>query len=268
MPRLAVLAAVALGLVAVAGSGAPGADDARASTLTELVVVLDSPPLARAPGSEERIASEQRAFRNALAREIPEARVRWRYRLVANGFAVVLPESDAPRLRAVPGVRDVFASVRYEQQLDGTPQAMGAPGLWGAGLDTAGQGVKIGILDTGVDHAHPFFDPASYAMPAGFPKGQTRFTNAKVIVARAFAPPGAQYPNADVAVDGENSSARDARRRHRGRQPAHAGRGTNALRHRATCLHRELQVPRRHRLGVEPERERARDRGRHRGRRP
>ena len=33
--------------------------------------------------------------------------------------------------------------------------------------------MKIGIIDAGVDQAHPFFDPAGYAMPAGFPKGQT-----------------------------------------------------------------------------------------------
>jgi hypothetical protein len=66
--------------------------------------------------------------------------------------------------------------------------------------------VKIGIVDSGVDPRHPFFDPAGYTMPAGFPKGQTRFTTAKVVVARAFPPPGARARGVRLAFDGESSS--------------------------------------------------------------
>ena len=124
---------------------------------------------------------------------------------MANGFAIALPSEQLPRLRDLPGVRDVFDSARYTPQLDRSPQQIGAPGLWGQSLDTAGQGVKIGVIDTGVDHDHPFFDPAGYSMPAGFPKGQTRFTNAKVIVARAFPPPRARNRNAGLAFAGDSS---------------------------------------------------------------
>jgi subtilisin family serine protease len=207
MTRLAALVALALGVLALGTERSSLVEEeARGSSSVEVVVALRSPPLARAPGSSERIAAEQRAFRGELARILPDARIRWRYRLVANGFAVVLPAAQVSRLRGVRGVRDVYDSARYEPQLDSTPQAIGAPGLWGAGLETAGQGVKIGIIDTGVDHTHAFFNPSGYTMPAGFPRGQLRFTNAKVIVARAFAPPGVKYPRAGVAVDGENST--------------------------------------------------------------
>jgi subtilisin family serine protease len=174
---------------------------------SEVVVALSSPPLAHTSGpeAESRLATEQRAFRQELARRVPEARVRWRYRLVANGFAVVVPSGQVSRLRDLPGVRDVFGSARYIPQLDRSPQQIGAPGLWGQTLDTAGQGVKIGVIDTGIDQTHPFFDPTGYTMPAGFPKGQARFTTAKVIVARSFPPRGARNPNAPLAVDGDNS---------------------------------------------------------------
>ena len=37
---------------------------------------------------------------------------------------------------------------------------------------TRGPGMKIGIIDDGVDQRHRFFDPSGYAMPEGFPKGQ------------------------------------------------------------------------------------------------
>ena len=32
--------------------------------------------------------------------------------------------------------------------------------------------MKIGIIDDGVDAAHPYFDPDGFQYPAGFPKGQ------------------------------------------------------------------------------------------------
>ncbi len=194
MTRLLALTGLALAVLALGAGRATVVEEARGAPRVQVVVALDSPPLAYAPGRAARIAAEQRAFRDELARSLPGADVRWRYRLVANGFAVDLPGNQVARLRSLPGVRDVYDSARYEPQLDTTPQAIGATALWGAALETAGQGVKIGIIDTGVDHEHPFFDPTGYTMPAGFPKGQVRFTNAKVIVARAFAAAASEVP--------------------------------------------------------------------------
>ena len=205
MTRLAALLALALGVLLLGAEPRSLVGEAAAAPRVQVVVALESAALAHAPGGAARIGAEQRAFREELARRLPEARVRWSYRLVANGFAVVLPAAQVGRLARLPGVRDVFSSATYRPQLDDSPQQIGATGLWGAGLDTAGQGVKIGIIDAGVDQSHPLFEPTGYTMPAGFPKGQTRFTTAKVIVARAFAPPGARHANANVAVDGENS---------------------------------------------------------------
>ena len=173
---------------------------------TEVVVLLESPPLARAPGGQAAIAREQRVFRQELAARLPAAEIGWRYRLVANGFSLSLPSSELPRLRTVSGVRDVLPAGSYAPQLSATPQQIGAPALWGQGLDTAGQGVKIGIIDSGIDAGHPFFDPTGYAMPAGFPKGQERFTTAKVIVARVFAPKSASAASARVAFSDDDSS--------------------------------------------------------------
>jgi subtilisin family serine protease len=173
---------------------------------TEVVALLASPPLARAPAAAATVASEQRSFRRQLAADVPEAQIGWRYRLVANGFSLTLPESELPRLRAIPGVRDVLSAGSYAPQAESSPQQIGAPALWGPTLDTAGQGVKIGIIDSGVDPSHPFFDPTGYTMPPGFPKGQLRFTTAKVIVARVFAPKSAEAPSARLAFSEDDSS--------------------------------------------------------------
>ncbi len=59
------------------------------------------------------------------------------------------------------------------------------------GVDRAGLGIKIGIIDTGIDNHHPGFQDASLPFPAGFPKVNTSsdasFTNNKIIVARSYA---------------------------------------------------------------------------------
>ena len=170
-------------------------------------MLLAAPPLAEAagPGAARRIASEQRRFVRALATAIPDASVRWRYRLVANGLAVVVPLAAVTRLSSLPSVREVVAGVTYESTLDPSPPRSEAQQLRAPGLANAGEGMKIGIIDDGVDQSHPYFAPAGYAMPPGYPRGQTAYTTAKVIVARAFPPPGATWRNAAKAFDEDNS---------------------------------------------------------------
>ena len=77
--------------------------------------------------------------------------------------------------------------------------------MWGSTLATAGQGVKIGIIDDGLDQSHVFFSPAGYVYPAGFPKGNTQFTTPKVIVAKAFAPLKPTWKYAATPFDPDNS---------------------------------------------------------------
>ena len=212
MIRLTALAAAALAMLVVAAIDRP-LDSAtvcckrvaQGAGTSEVVVLLESPPLAEAPGSGTALNAEQRAFRRALTARLPAAEIGWRYRLVANGFSVSVPSSQMTRLKALPAVRDVLPAATYGPQLDRTPQQIGAPALWGPALETAGQGMKIAIIDSGVDPSHPFFDPAGYTMPPGFPKGQIQHTTAKVIVARAFAPRGAR-PSARAAVHSSDIS--------------------------------------------------------------
>src|SRR5262245_64091648 len=85
------------------------------------------------------------------------------------------------------------------------PEVIGANKLWGAGLETAGNGMKIGIIDDGLDASHKFFDSTGLTYPAGFPKGQTKFATPKVIVQRTFAPATPVWPGADVPFDSAES---------------------------------------------------------------
>ncbi len=204
MSRLSLLGVAVVALLL--GVGGPSSPTVGGAT-SEVVVLLDSPPLARAPGTAARIDGEQRAFRGELAAQLPEARLGWRYRLVANGYSVTLPAAQQARLRDLAGVRDVLPTASYAPRVAASPQQIGAPALWGQTLDTAGQGVKIGIIDSGIDSGHPYFDPTGYTMPPGFPKGQQRFTTAKVVVARAFPPAsGATAPSVGLAFSDDDDA--------------------------------------------------------------
>ncbi len=198
---------------------------ARSGPATEVVVALEPPALATAFRSSRALAAHAkrarldlrsataRGYLAALAREqqalarrirtaVPGARVRWRYRVVLDGLAVVLPAHRLDDLARVPGVARLYPSVRYRASLQRTPGLIGADLLWGLpALSTAGNGIKIGIIDDGIDPRHPFFSPSGLAYPPGFPKGNAAYTTPKVIVARAFPPPSPRWKNARLPFD-------------------------------------------------------------------
>ncbi|MGB8003786.1 MAG: S8 family serine peptidase [Gaiellaceae bacterium] len=148
-----------------------------------------------------RLTTTQRTLEARIRASIPTAAVRWRYGVTLDGFAVVVPRGKVGKLSRLPGVAQVWPSVTYHPLLDKTPGIIGAPQVWGPTLATAGQGMKIGIIDDGIDQTHPFFSPTGFAYPPGFPKGQTAYTTPKVIVARAFAPATPVYKNARLPFD-------------------------------------------------------------------
>jgi subtilisin family serine protease len=198
---------VLLCVLALATGAARAEPTAADGELIEVVVGLAQRPLATTHWAAGRqlqsrtLMSSQAALAARIETSVPAAQVRWRYRLVANGLAIVLPRAQLDRLRSLPGVARIYPSVRYRPLLDRSPQQIGAPALWAPGLTNAGEGIKIAIIDDGIDQTHPFFNPAGYEMPPGFPKGQTAYTTAKVIVARAFPPPHTAWKNASKPFD-------------------------------------------------------------------
>jgi len=211
------------GATARTGTGGKGNGD-----LVEVVVTLPQPPLSeailhdrglaaaatvhhrlnvRAPASVSylrTLAAAQRELQARVTRVIPQARVRWHYGVVLDGMAVVVPRSQLGRLGAMKGVT-VWPTVTYHDLLDRTPQLIGAPTVWGPALATAGNGIKIGIIDDGLDQTHVFFNPAGFSYPPGFPLGDTAYTTPKVIVARAFAPAEPSWKYAKTPFDPQYS---------------------------------------------------------------
>ena len=86
------------------------------------------------------------------------------YRQVNDGMALALDAGEAASVAALPGV----VAVRRERVLhlatDAGPEWIGADQLWSGAVGglpaTRGEGVVIGVIDTGINPAHPSFAAA------------------------------------------------------------------------------------------------------------
>jgi len=136
------------------------------------------------------LARVQRASAVALRRAIPEARVQERFRIVLDGLTVSLPARRLPALARLPFVTRIYASRRYGLATNRSPHLIGADEL-AAATGARGDGIKIAVVDDGIDAKNPFFDAVGFTYPAGFPKGNRAYTTPKVIVARVFPGPNA-----------------------------------------------------------------------------
>ncbi|HEX3686753.1 MAG TPA: S8 family serine peptidase, partial [Gaiellaceae bacterium] len=136
-----------------------------------------------------RLSRAQTVAARAIRRAVPSARISYHYRTILDGLALSLRYRDLPRLLRVGAVRKVYPSVGYHLDTNKSPSVIRADTFW-ASTGGFGQGIKIGVVDDGVDETNPFFNPAGFSYPAGFPKGGKKWTTPKVIVARAFPGPG------------------------------------------------------------------------------
>lgn len=219
---LALLAAGAAALAGVAGgvtaSAAPGTSsknpnsDSTVTTgvdSTSAVVGLSLAPLATDPkiapakgkkvdfsssaakSERAKLVAQRNAFKQWLKSNAPKAQVTGEYDVAVNAVAVRLNGTALSALRNGPGVTSVGYQATYAPTADDPDLSLvNAKQGWSAATpatadETAGAGIKVGIVDTGIDVTHPCFKDA------GFPKtsqqGNPTYTNNKVIVAKVFA---------------------------------------------------------------------------------
>ena len=131
---------------------------------------------------------------------MPGSRVRAQMDTVFNGMAVTLRDEDVTAVASLPEVAEIFPFVQYHKALDAALPLASVPAAWDdpsiGGETNAGRGIRIGVIDTGIDVNNPMFEDASLTPPAGFPRAtdatpdcfnlDLKYTNSKVIVARNY----------------------------------------------------------------------------------
>ncbi len=104
----------------------------------------------------------------ALVEAVPGAEIRSSFSTVYGGVAAQVPADRVADILEVEGVAAVQADA-LNQPLDDNTEFVGATAVWPAlgGSTTAGSGVIVGNLDTGVWPEHPMLDPTGIAAPPG-----------------------------------------------------------------------------------------------------
>src|SRR5262245_39902570 len=225
LATLLIFSAIGLGVVAfgVGGSSRPNANaDAvargpavdRASAIVQLKGDPIStnrntkPPHGRKIDSKSNAVRAYRAqlndqrnqFKQWLRANAPRARVTSEYDISLNAVAVQLNGTSLATIAAAPMVLSAEYNTLYYPNLSQSYKIINAMDAWNAagGRSTAGAGIKIGDIDSGILETHPFFDPTGFSYPPGFPKCDAadsnshhadqdcKYVSPKVIVAKVF----------------------------------------------------------------------------------
>lgn len=129
-----------------------------------IVRLISSPrsnPMSR---STTNIDAEHRQFLSDLAelhRRSSQARasstppkILYEYRRAFNGFALEVPTHMVDEIRLLDGVARVTEDKRVTADDNTSNAIIKAPDAW-ADFGVTGQGIRIGIIDTGIDYTHP-----------------------------------------------------------------------------------------------------------------
>jgi subtilisin family serine protease len=124
-----------------------------------------------AESTEQTAQSEQTAFINAAKAAGIPLKVNYQYNTVLNGMEVTVRADQIPQLAKIAGVKSIhrnllyhpvvsaesFSTVTrstYNYSFDATPlKQLGVDKAWEQGW--TGKGLKVGVIDTGVDYIHP-----------------------------------------------------------------------------------------------------------------
>ncbi|MCY9513374.1 S8 family serine peptidase [Paenibacillus apiarius] len=112
---------------------------------------------------EKKIRSEHAAFKMKAESSL-NVEFNHEYTTAFNGYSVRIPANEVERLAEIPGVKAIYPNLVYSAPpindelpfgplMDDSAPHIGANKLWDIGV--TGRGIKIGVLDTGIDMNHP-----------------------------------------------------------------------------------------------------------------
>lgn len=212
MAAAATAAALATGAAASAGTQSPasnpntdgasaavGVDTGSALVRFSLDPLTTASKTKPAPGKKvdfssssvksyrAQLSAQRNDFKSWLRKNASGARVTGNFDVALNAVSVHLGGVSLAALRAGPGVAEVTPEYTYTPQAEDPDLALiNAKAAWASAtpVGSRGEGVKVAVVDTGIDVKHPCFSDVGYAAQTQL--GERKYTNNKVIVARVF----------------------------------------------------------------------------------
>jgi len=135
-----------------------------------------------------RLSALRNDFKAWLRVNAPKAKVTSEYDISLNAVAVQLNGESLAKIATSSLVKSAQPQYMYHQTAtDPDLAVISAVQAWQqvGGSAHAGEGVKVAVVDSGIDLKHPCFSDAGY--PAQTQLGDKQYTNNKVIVAKVFA---------------------------------------------------------------------------------
>ena len=142
-------------------------------------------------GHERAVETGQRRFLSSIGQNPGTAGVKVLHRetLLINSLVVKATAEELQALGNHPSVQGVYPNRQRYLLMDAAPALVGAPAAWQevGGSEVAGLGMRIGLIDSGINQDHVMFQDPDLIPPEGFPISESEgFATNKVIVARTF----------------------------------------------------------------------------------
>lgn len=117
------------------------------------------------------LTGKANVVRAAAKRAVPGMALGRNFLVAFGGFAAQIPANKAKNLLSIAGVVAVMYDTVNQPAANDSPNFVGAPAVWSSlgGEAKAGQGVKVGVLDTGIWPEHPMLADPGIPNPGGGP---------------------------------------------------------------------------------------------------
>src|SRR5216117_2215830 len=123
------------------------------------VVKSQMPDMQLSAAQKDAIKAELKARQDALIPTIESlgGRVVGQYQIAYNGIAIQIPRSKLAGLAQLNAVVSVSPVQAFSPAHTTTLPFLGVPAVWGGVPGFRGEGMKIAIIDTGIDYTHANF---------------------------------------------------------------------------------------------------------------